>query len=343
MATIVKTPSGTWKALIRKRGWPTTIKTFRLKRDAEDWARTTEDAMVQGVFVSRAAPSRFTVGEALERYLREVSPTKKEHTRKKEGVIARQLNRALGQYSLASLDAGKIAEYREARLSAGLAPDTVRLELTLLGSLFDVAIKEWRVGLAINPAKQVKKPAGRVRDRLLSWSEIKRLLKSANADSQPMIMHAIRLAMQTAMRHGEIVGLRVQDIDFARRVLYVYAKAAGPRQRQAVPLSARACRTLHEAIACPARPRGADLIFCVTPPKPGQPFKPFQLHKAWERVIKRADLSDVRIHDLRHLATTIYAKRGLTSQQLQQLTRHKTLSMLNRYSHLQAHDIVDLL
>ena len=39
MATITKTPSRTWKAVIRKSGWPTTIKTFRTKRDAEDWAR----------------------------------------------------------------------------------------------------------------------------------------------------------------------------------------------------------------------------------------------------------------------------------------------------------------
>jgi hypothetical protein len=39
MAAIVKTPSRTWKAVIRKNGWPTTAKTFRTKRDAEDWAR----------------------------------------------------------------------------------------------------------------------------------------------------------------------------------------------------------------------------------------------------------------------------------------------------------------
>ena len=39
MASIAKTPSGTWKAVIRKRGWPTTIKTFRTKRDAQDWAK----------------------------------------------------------------------------------------------------------------------------------------------------------------------------------------------------------------------------------------------------------------------------------------------------------------
>lgn len=51
MATIVKTPSGTWKAVIRKAGWPTTIKTFRLKKDANDWSRRTEDEMVRGLFI----------------------------------------------------------------------------------------------------------------------------------------------------------------------------------------------------------------------------------------------------------------------------------------------------
>ena len=49
VATITKTPSNTWKAVIRKRGWPVTIKTFPTKRDAADWARSTEDEMVRGV------------------------------------------------------------------------------------------------------------------------------------------------------------------------------------------------------------------------------------------------------------------------------------------------------
>ena len=39
MPTIVKTDSENWKAVILKRGFPTASKTFRLKRDAEDWAR----------------------------------------------------------------------------------------------------------------------------------------------------------------------------------------------------------------------------------------------------------------------------------------------------------------
>jgi hypothetical protein len=68
MATINKTPSATWKAVIRKHGWPTMIKTFRTKRDAEDWARRTEDEMVRGVYIDRAASERLLLKKALERY-----------------------------------------------------------------------------------------------------------------------------------------------------------------------------------------------------------------------------------------------------------------------------------
>jgi hypothetical protein len=68
MATIVKTPSGTYKALVRRQGWPTTSKTFRTKRDAEDWARRTEDEMVRGVYVQRSPSERLTLEKALERY-----------------------------------------------------------------------------------------------------------------------------------------------------------------------------------------------------------------------------------------------------------------------------------
>jgi len=60
MATLVKTSSGTWKAVIRKTGWPTTEKTFRTKRDPEDCARRTEDEKVRGVYIQRGAPERMT-------------------------------------------------------------------------------------------------------------------------------------------------------------------------------------------------------------------------------------------------------------------------------------------
>jgi hypothetical protein len=63
-------------ALIRKTGWPPVAKTFRTKRDAEDWSRRTEDEMVRGVYIQRAPAERMTVAAALKRYLKEVTPTK---------------------------------------------------------------------------------------------------------------------------------------------------------------------------------------------------------------------------------------------------------------------------
>jgi len=57
LATLVKTDLGKWKAIIRKTGWPTTSKTFRAKRDAEDWARRMEDDMVRGAYIQRASAS----------------------------------------------------------------------------------------------------------------------------------------------------------------------------------------------------------------------------------------------------------------------------------------------
>ncbi|MEE5164843.1 integrase [Pseudomonas alliivorans] len=96
MATIVKTDAGTWKALVRKTGWPANAKTFRTKRDAEDWARRTEDEMVRGVYIQRSGSERMTLAMALKRYLAEISPTKKPTTQRAEATKAQQLISHLG-------------------------------------------------------------------------------------------------------------------------------------------------------------------------------------------------------------------------------------------------------
>lgn len=67
MAALSKTPSGTWKATIRRTGWPALAKTFRTKRDAENWARRTEDEKMRGVFIRRAPSEKLTVADAVHR------------------------------------------------------------------------------------------------------------------------------------------------------------------------------------------------------------------------------------------------------------------------------------
>lgn len=158
MATIVKTPSGTWKAVIRKIGWPTTAKTFRTKRDAEDWARRTEDEMVRGVYLSRAPSEKLTVSAALKRYMEEVSATKKPTTQRSERFTSQHLDAFFGKYSMAAVSAELVAKYRDERLAAGKSNNTVRIELAMLGHLFRVAIQEWGIGLTFNPVANIRKP-----------------------------------------------------------------------------------------------------------------------------------------------------------------------------------------
>lgn len=152
MATITKTPSGTWKAVIRKVGWPTASKTFRTKRDAEDWARRTEDEMVRGVYIQRTPSERMTIREALARYEKEIVPTKRESTQRREGCRIREINAYFGDYSLAAVTPDLVARFRDMRLGAGKSNNTVRLELALLGHLFTVAIKEW---LSVSPTTRL--------------------------------------------------------------------------------------------------------------------------------------------------------------------------------------------
>lgn len=220
MATIVKTPSGTWKAVIRKIGWPTTAKTFRTKRDAEDWARRTEDEMVRGVYLSRAPSEKLTVSAALKRYMEEVSATKKATTQRSEKFTRSHLEAFFGKYSMAAVSADLVAKYRDERLVAGKSNNTVRIELAMLGHLFRVAIQEWGLGLTFNPVANIRKPSpGAGRNRRLSPEKQQRLFDAVGAHSNPMLGWVVRLAVETGMRSSEITGLRRSQIDVDRRIV----------------------------------------------------------------------------------------------------------------------------
>lgn len=142
VATLVKTAQGRWKSVIRRRGWPAVAKTFRTKRDAADWGRATEEAMVRGVFLQRASVHRLGVKDALARYLAEVTPTKRRSTQYRERGRAATLVQHLGGYSLVTLTPEIIASFRDARLAAGKSANTVRLELALLSHLYAIAMRE---------------------------------------------------------------------------------------------------------------------------------------------------------------------------------------------------------
>jgi len=352
MATLVKTPSGTWKAVIRKTGFPTSAKTFRIKRDAEDWARRTEDEMVRGVYIQRGSAERMTVSDALIRYLAEVSPSKRPSSAASDIRRSKSLIQHLGKYSLAALTPEIIAKYRDERL-AGLdrkgsngkplpkprSANTVRLDLALLGHMFNIAIKEWGIGLAINPVQSIRRPAPSPgRDRRLNLGEEKRLLGAVEAHSNPMLGWIVRIALETGMRSSEITTLHIGQVDLERRLVrLINTKNTQPRT---VPLTLSATETFHRAIANPTRPVETDLIFFGEPGKDGQ-RRAYNFNKTWIKIKAEIGLKDLRFHDLRHEAVSRFVEAGLSDQKVAAISGHKSMQMLQRYTHLRAEDLVD--
>lgn len=365
MATIVPTPAGKWKAVIRKQGWPSTAKTFRTKRDAEDWARRTEDEMVRGVFIDRAQSSRMTFDKALSRYLSEVVPTKKPGTQHTEKSSAVHLRAFFADYSLAAISPDLVADYRDKRLATPIqrvdqktgkakplldaksgkprltSPNTVRLELALLSHLFNTAIKEWRFGLVRNPVAGIRKPSpGEGRDRRLRGGEEEKLRKALAAQSNPMLLWIFEIALETGMRSSEITSLRSRQVDVKRRV--VRLSDTKNDSARTVPLSQKATSAFVAALANPVRPSDCDLVFPGEPGRDGV-RKPYAFNKAWNTVKLSLGLADLRFHDLRHEAVSRFVESGFSDQEVSAISGHKSMQMLKRYTHLRAEDLVDRL
>jgi integrase len=349
VATISKTKSGTWKAIIRKKGWPTTIKTFRTKRDATDWARRVEDEMVRGVYVDRAQAERLTLRDSLKRYLVEVSALKSPSTQIGEKRRANTLTRELGSYSLAAITPQIVAEYRDRRLNQtnrfgrNMSPNHVRLELALLSHLFTIAIKEWGLGVPQNPVALIRRPSlGKGRDRRLSRKEEIRLLNECRNYSNPMPYWAVMLALETAMRKTEIQTLTHQQIDLKKRLIYLPETKNGTVR--IVPLTKLATSVLREATSKPIVFSDGEFVFEgeAEDPVTGR-RKPYDFTEAWKIVRRRAGLVDLRFHDLRHEAVSRLVEAGLGDQEVAAISGHKSMQMLKRYTHLRAEDLVEKL
>jgi integrase len=341
MATITKTPAGAWKALIRKSGWPSAGKTFRTKRDAEDWARRTEDEMVRGVYIQRSQSERLTVAAALDRYLNEVTPTKKATTQKAELNKSNRLRDAFGGYSLAAVTPDLVADYRDKRIAEGKSNNTVRLELALLSHLFTTAIREWRVGLAYNPVANIRKPSpGEGRDRRLTTEECQRLLAAADAHSNPMFGWIVRLALYSGMRAGEIQNLKRNQVDLVKRTILLKDTKNGSARM--VPLGKGATEVMRAALGNPIRPIDTDLIFFGEPGRDGK-RRPYTITKLWATLRKREGFADLHFHDLRHEAVSRLVEAGLSDQEVSAISGHRSMQMLRKYTHLRSENLVEKL
>lgn len=320
MASIVKRGPYQWRARVRRKGYPDTTATFNSREDAEAWARAAESDMDRGVYVSMREAERTTLREAFERYLHEITPGKK-GARGEKQRIQQWLRHPLADRSLASIRGVDLATYRDERLKK-VSASTVRNELVPLSHLYTVARKDWGMEGLINPVGNIRRPQlPRGRDRRLAPGEERALLDHA---SYP-VREAIILAIETAMRAGEIRSLRWEHVDMHSRIAVLVDTKNGDQRR--VPLSTRVIETLR------SMPRALT----------GQVFpwpSSSAMSHGFRLVVAHAGIENLRFHDLRHEATSRLFERGLGIAEVSAITGHKTMAMLSRYTHLRAEDLV---
>ncbi|KVL55386.1 site-specific integrase [Burkholderia territorii] len=370
MPTIRKRGQYQWEAQVRRRGYPAQSKTFTTKAEAEAWANMIESEMSRGVWVSRSEAEATTLFEALKRYEEEVSLLKK-GAAQESSVIKTCQAVDLAKRPLATIRSADIAKLRDEWLK-NYKPATVLRRLAVLSHVFNIARKEWGMESLSNPVELVQKPQpNNVRTRRIAAgdastvasggeeSESERgaqdgeIERVARASGSALLPPIIWLAVETAMRRGEIVSLLWMHVDLNRCVVHLPSTKNG--NARDVPLSSRAVavlQTLKDSYDAKGNPTeddesDADRVFEI---------RSDAVTRAFERAVARARkayvdeclaaklkpdgklLTDLRFHDLRHEATSRLASI-FPMHELTKITGHKDPRMLMRYYHPRAEDL----
>jgi integrase len=284
-------------------------QTFNTKTEAKDWAARQEYLILhQDEF-----PSKLTFGEVMDRYAREVSPSKR-GVRWEQIRLEKFKTYAISKIALAELKPADLGNWREERLKE-VAPASVNREMVLMSAVLSQARKEWGL-IKTNPMADVRKPSKpAARDRRPTAEELERLAICAGSDltlATTRAYHAFLFAIETGMRAGEIIGLTWDRVDLQDKVAQLPMTKNGSARQ--VALSSEAVRLL-EALPM------SDPVFAL---------KSAQLDVLWRKLRDRAGIVDLTFHDSRHEAITRLAKK-LDVLSLARMVGHRNLNQLNAY------------
>lgn len=320
MAHIEKRGS-VWRVRVRLPDGTRPSRSFRTKAEAVAWAHALEAGAID------APLGGHTLRDALRRFASEVAPT---HRGERWEVLrCRLLEKApIADKRLGTLVAADLAAWRDARLRQ-VAPASVRREMSLLGSVLEVARREWG-WLRSNPLRDVKKPQSpRSRRRRVSDEEVQRIQLALGYEGGPPVTASHRVALafefavETAMRAGEILGM---TWDRVREKAVRLPQTKNGDQRD-VPLSPRA----REIIAL--LPREAETVFDLHPGTRDALFR---------KARDRAQIDDLHFHDSRAEAIWRLSKK-LDVLELARVIGHRDVRSLMIYYQTSADELADRL
>jgi len=325
------------------------------KRDAERALRQVLLSLEQGSYVK---PNKISLGELLRQWLKDYASmnttdrTQESYT----SIVERHLIPALGRVSLIDLQAQNIQGYYGKKLSdgradgkGGLSARSVVYHHRILSNALDYAV---RMGLVVrNVAKVVEPPrVARVMMRTLSPEEATRFLDVARETDYYVYFATL---LYTGLRRGELLALRWRNLDLGKGTLSVVETAyrlgngeyrvkepKTPQSRRSVILPPslvelfRVYRFDQELLRIQLGiSLNADDFAFIRPD--GSPINPNAVTLAFRRIIKRAGVKDVRIHDLRHTHASLMLKAGIHPKVVSERLGHANIGItLDLYSHV---------
>lgn len=347
-----------YRVKVRLKGFPPQTSTHDKITDAKKWAQDTESAIREGRLFKTAEAKKHTLGELIDRYIRDVLPQKKK-SRKKQTAQLLWWKDQIGGYLLSDVTPALIGEKRDEFLrgityrGTQRSPATVVRYLSALSHAFSVAVKEWG-WMEDSPMRKVTKlKESRGRVRFLEENERERLLNACKESSNPYLYPIVLIAISTGMRFGEIINLTWNAVDLQRKRIVLQETKNG--ERRAVPIAGQALDLLMKLEK--TRRIDTNLLFPKIRPtnssfslqkedldKVQKVQKPASIRGSWNTALKKAEIKDFRFHDLRHCAASYLAMSGASLAEIADILGHKTLAMVKRYAHLSdshKHTVVD--
>ncbi len=269
-------------------------KVFRTKREASAWASIRESEIRSEK--SKPTGELFTLLDALRKYGKEVSPHKKGVV--KERIRLQAFEDLLPCHLMMSeVTPAVLAQWRDKRLQV-VKPGSVLRDFSLLSNVFEVARREWG-WIKENPISDVRRPSSPPhRDRTITWSEIRLMLKAMHYTRKPVrsVSHAVAcsflLALRTGMRAGELCSLPWE------KVYPDYATVSGKTGIRNVSLTHQANRIIKqfygwdETLVAGIKPQTLDAMF-----------------RKYRKYRNKVGLSGFTFHDTRHTAATRIAQK----------------------------------
>jgi integrase len=315
-------------ATVRARGHRSTTQTFATRKEAQAWAGETLEQLRKqrsGMHAVRADATRLTVSDLILEYL--ASPEAR--ALRSYANTEQMLTWFLQQCGGAKVRELNMLTLRAARteLEKGRAAGTVRRYFVALRSCWS-----WGQSAGLVPEdrlwpKRLMPPEPKGRTRFLSDEEIDTLLARAREYS-PLMHAAILVSIATGMRRGELFAMKWADVDFARQLISV------PRSKTDRPRAVHMTRAAVEALKAlqGGKVRSVQGFVFVGPS--GGPLPGNTLEYRWRMVRAAAGLKDFRWHDMRHTCASIMAQNGASLLELAEQLGHRSLAMVQRYSHL---------